>query len=53
MRYYKEIRFCRVCKERFVVQDRSKSYYCDKCQKKYNDYRKKKLKEEEKDGRNS
>lgn len=46
MRYYKEIRFCRVCKKRFVVeQGRIKSYYCSACQKKYSDHKKKVEKE--------
>jgi len=50
MRYYKELRVCRICKTRFVVEHRS-NYYCAKCQKKYNAYKKKE--EMKKDGRSS
>ena len=51
MRFYKEIRFCRICKTRFVIEHgRTKKFYCDNCQKKYNNY--KKLKEEKENGRN-
>ena len=36
MRLYKELRFCTICKKRFVVkQGRSRSYYCPECIKKY------------------
>jgi len=46
MKFYKEIRFCRVCKKRFVVeQGKTKGFYCSECQKKFNDYFKK-IKEE-------
>lgn len=36
MRYYKEIRFCRTCKARFVLeQKKPSSYYCVDCREKY------------------
>jgi hypothetical protein len=31
---YKIVKYCRLCKERFVVpKGQSKQYHCDKCQK--------------------
>ena len=37
MRYYKEIRFCRTCKARFVLEEKKySSYYCKECREKYN-----------------
>lgn len=36
MRLYKELRICRVCKERFVVTpEKKREYFCDKCQTKF------------------
>lgn len=37
---YKIVKFCRLCKVRFVVpKSESKKNYCDICQKKMDDYR--------------
>lgn len=34
---YKIVKYCKICKKRFVVnKNESKQYYCDDCQSKVN-----------------
>ena len=36
MRFYKEVRFCKSCKTRFVLEPKKpKSFYCPECVKKF------------------
>ncbi|MEK6916694.1 MAG: hypothetical protein AABW92_03030 [Nanoarchaeota archaeon] len=35
MKFYKEIRYCRLCKDKFFITDgKSREYYCEKCREK-------------------
>ena len=44
---YKIIKFCRLCKARFVVpRGESKKYYCEKCQEMVSKQRQKQVEEE-------
>lgn len=53
---YNIVKFCRLCKTRFVVPKKmAKKYYCDKCQVKIDKQREKELQEggKDEDERNS
>jgi hypothetical protein len=45
---YRLVKYCRICRKRFIVnKGESKKYYCDECQLKVNKEREKSYKEEE------
>jgi len=47
---YKIVKYCKMCKKRFVVnKGEQRKYYCDICQKKYDKWRE----SEDKNERNS
>ncbi|MBT3721539.1 hypothetical protein HN789_05825 [archaeon] len=49
MRYYKEVRFCKLCKARYVVEQKQpKSYYCAKCVEKFKAQKRKEYEAEDK-----